>query len=55
MYIYIYIYIFLGHKYNPKKSAKILANFSPIVDNGLNGDEDYFNTILKLCPARRKN
>lgn len=38
-----------GHKFEANKPTKALASFAPSKNNGLDGDEEYFNKILKTC------
>ena len=41
-----------GHVYDPKTSSKALAPFAPSLNDGLDGDQEYFKKILEKCPAK---
>ena len=41
-----------GHVYDAKASTKALASFAPALDNGLNGDPDFYKNILQKCPPK---
>lgn len=44
-----------GHSFDPSKKTKVTAKFAPVImkEWGIDGDADYFNKILKLCPSKK--
>jgi len=41
-----------GHLYDPTKETKALAPFSKVVNQGLDGDPEYFDNIMRVCMRR---